>query len=117
MRHIHTSILSGHLTTRGNTKYCARLHNTLSALKRYFPASLVTPLPNSEQINCPSSNHTYTKSTLRSRNHYGVSVYLRRLLTMHKRCYTGEFNWDQRMRTFSLPNCVYQLPDPYSQYM
>ena len=29
------------------TKYCAHLHRTLSALKRYFPASLIAPLPNS----------------------------------------------------------------------
>ena len=42
---------------------CTHLHHTLGALKRDFPASLVTPLPNSEQANLPSSNHTYTKST------------------------------------------------------
>ena len=29
----------------------------------YFPASFVTPLPNSEQINYHFSNHTYTQST------------------------------------------------------
>ena len=34
---------------------CAHLHHTLAALKRYFPASLVAPLPKSEQINHPSS--------------------------------------------------------------
>ena len=45
MRHIHTSIVSRHLAT--TTKYCAHLHHTLSALKRYFPVSLVAPLPNS----------------------------------------------------------------------
>ena len=45
------------------TKYCAHLHHTLSAPKRYFSASLVAPLPNSEKINQPSSNHIYTKST------------------------------------------------------
>ena len=42
MRHIHTSIVSRHLATRG------------------FTASLVTPLPNPEEINHPPSNHTYT---------------------------------------------------------
>ena len=62
MRHIHTSIISRHLATRGNNKiYCAHLHHTLAALKRYFPASLVASLPNSEQINHPSSNHIYTQ--------------------------------------------------------
>ena len=48
MCHIHTTIVSRHLATRGNKKYCAHLHHTLAALKRYFLASLVTPLPNSE---------------------------------------------------------------------
>ena len=42
-------------------KYCAHLHHTLVALKRYLFSSLVTPLPNSEQIKHPSSKHTYTK--------------------------------------------------------
>ena len=57
MRHIHTSIVSIHLATRGITKYCAHLHHTLSALKRYYPASLVARLPNSEQTNHLFSNH------------------------------------------------------------
>ena len=44
-----------HLLSLGNqpqeaiTKYCAHLHRTLSALKRYFPASLVVTFLNSEQ--------------------------------------------------------------------
>ena len=64
MRHTHTSIVSRHLATRGNNKILrTHLHHTLAALKRYFPASLVAPLPSSEQTNLPSSNHTYTKST------------------------------------------------------
>ena len=46
-----------------------------SALKRYFPASLVAPLPSSEQTNLPSSNHTYTKSTPKHiHHHYAPSV-------------------------------------------
>ena len=53
----------GLLLQEAITKYCAHLHRTLAALKGYFPASLVAPLPNSEQINHPFSNHTYTKST------------------------------------------------------
>ena len=52
-----------HIPQEAITKYCAHLHHTLSALKRYLPASLVAPLPDSEQTNFPSSNHTYTKST------------------------------------------------------
>ena len=64
--HIHTSIVSGHPATRGNKKYCAHLHHTLAAMKRYFPVSLVTPLPNSEQIYHPSSNHTKHKVDTKS---------------------------------------------------
>ena len=71
MRHIHTSIVSWRLAT----KYCAHLHHTLAALKRFFPASLAAPLPNSEQINHPSSNHIYTKSTPNHiHHHYAPSV-------------------------------------------
>ena len=57
MRHIHTSIVS---RQEAITKYCAHLHYTLAALKRYFPTSHVAPLPNSQQINHPSSKYTYT---------------------------------------------------------
>ena len=57
------------------TKYCAHIHPTLAALKRYFPASRLAPLPNSEQINLPSSNHAYTKSTPKHiHHHYAPSV-------------------------------------------
>ena len=42
------------------TKYCAHLHQTLAALKRHFPVTHVAPLLNSDQINHPFSNHTYT---------------------------------------------------------
>ena len=57
------------------TKYCAHLHHTLAALKRDFPDSLVAPLPNSEQTNLPSSNHTYTKSMPKHiHHHYAPSV-------------------------------------------
>ena len=68
-------IVSRHLATRGNNKYCAHLHHTSAALKRYLPYSLVVPLPNSKQTNLPSSNHTYTKSTLNHiHHHYAPSV-------------------------------------------
>ena len=79
MRHIHTSIVSRHLATRGNNKILRtpppHTSNTLAILKRYFPASLVAPLPSSEQTNLPSSNHTYTKSTPKHiHHHYAPSV-------------------------------------------
>ena len=51
MCHIDTSIVSRYLATI----YCAHV-------QRYVPDALVEPLPNSEIINHPSSNHTYTKS-------------------------------------------------------
>ena len=60
---------------RRHLKYCAHLHHTLAALKKDFPASLVTPLPSSEQTNLPFSNHTYTKSTPKHiHHHYAPSV-------------------------------------------
>ena len=73
MRHIHKSIVSRHLATRGNNKILCTppLHISSSD----FPASLVAPLPNSEQTNVPSSNHTYTKSTPKHiHHHYAPSV-------------------------------------------
>ena len=70
MRHVHASILFGHLATRGNNKILCTLHHTLAALKRDLTASLIAPLPNSEQTNLPSSNCTYTKSTPKHIHHH-----------------------------------------------
>ena len=43
----HASIVSRHLATRGNKKYCAHLHHALAALKRYFLTHIYTkPTPN-----------------------------------------------------------------------
>ena len=70
MRHIHTYIASRHLATRGNNTILRTPPPHIIAMKRYFPASLVVPLSNSEQINHPSSNHTYTKSTPKHIHHY-----------------------------------------------
>ena len=67
MRHIHTSIVSRHLATTGNNKILRTPPPHTSS-----SASLVAPLPNSEQINHPSSNHTYTKSTLNHIHHHCV---------------------------------------------
>ena len=58
------------LATRGENKTRRNLHHTLAALTRYFPASLVAPLPNSEQINPSSSNLTYTKLTPNHIHHH-----------------------------------------------
>ena len=59
------------------TIYCAHLHHTLAALKRYFPASLVASLPNSDKINLISSIHTYAKSRPKHiYHHYAPSVTL-----------------------------------------
>ena len=66
MRQIHTSIVSMHLATRGNNK-----------ILRTPPPHIVAPLPNSEQINHPSSNHNYTKSTTQhNHDHYAPFVTL-----------------------------------------
>ena len=63
MRHIHTSIVSRHLATGGNNKILRTPPPHISSSEEILPTSLVEPLPNSEQINHTSSNHTYTKST------------------------------------------------------
>ena len=81
MRHIHTSFVSRYLATRGITKYSAYVHHTLADLNRYFSTSLVALLPNSEQINHPSSNHTYTESTPNHiHHHYAPSVTLTHMI-------------------------------------
>ena len=41
---------------------CFNLHHTLAALKRYFPASLVAPLPSSEQNKSPFLKIILTQS-------------------------------------------------------
>ena len=64
MLHIHTSIVSMHLATRGNNKILRTPPPHISSSEEILPPpSLVAPLPNSEQLNHPFSNPTYTKST------------------------------------------------------
>ena len=59
------------------TKYCAHLPPHINNTEEILPASLVAPLPNSEQINNPSSNHIYTKLTPNHiHHHYAPSVTL-----------------------------------------
>ena len=76
MRHIHTSIVSRHLSTRGNKKI---LRNTSTTHYQLYtsPSSLVAPLHNFEQINHPSSKYAYTKLTPKHiHHHYAPSVTL-----------------------------------------
>ena len=75
MRHIHTSIVSRHLATRGNNKILRTSPPHISSSEERLPASLVALVPNSKQTNLPSSNHTYTKSTSKHiHHHYALSV-------------------------------------------
>ena len=67
MRHIHTSIVSGHLATRCNNKILRTHLPHIINSEEIFP---VSHLPNSEQINHPSSNHIYTKSTPNHIHHH-----------------------------------------------
>ena len=83
--HIHTSIVSRHLATRGMNKNTAY---TLVALKRYFPASLVAPLPNSSQIKHPFSNHTHTKS-MPNHIHHHYTTFVTLTHTTHIICSTS----------------------------
>ena len=77
MRHIHTSIVSRHLPTRDNNKILRSPPVHISGYEEMLPASLVAPLPNSELIIHPSSNHTYTKSMPNHiHHHYAPSVTL-----------------------------------------
>ena len=55
--HIHTSTVQA--SSHKIQQTTAHTYTPVPALKRYFPASLVTPLTNSDQINRPFSNHTY----------------------------------------------------------
>ena len=74
---IYTLLSLGIQPQKAITKYCAHLHHTVAAQKIYFPVSLVAPLPNAEQVNHPSSNHLYTKSTPNHiHHHYAPSVTL-----------------------------------------
>ena len=75
MRHIHTSIVSRHLATRGKNKILCTPPPHNSSPEEILPTSLVAPLPSPEQINHPSSNHIYTK-LMPNHIHYAPSVTL-----------------------------------------
>ena len=72
MRHIHTSVVSWHLATRGNNNILRTTPPHISSSEEILPASLVAPLPNSEQMNHRTSNHIYTKSTPNHIHHHYV---------------------------------------------
>ena len=82
MRHIHTSLVSRHLTTIGNNKTLRTPPQHISNSERYFPASLVAPLPSLDLINPPFSNHPYTKST-RNRIHHHYTRWYTQIHNTH----------------------------------
>ena len=59
-----------HLAKRGNNKILRTPPPHIGSSEERLLASLVAPLPNSEQINLPSSNHTYTRSTPNHFHHH-----------------------------------------------
>ena len=75
--HIHTSIVSRHLATRGNNKILRTPPPHTSSSEEILPRLTRRTLAqlSSEQTNIPSSNHTYTKSTPKHiHHHYAPSV-------------------------------------------
>ena len=77
MSHIHTSIVSRHLATIGNNKILRTPPPLIMRSEDIFPPSLFAPLPNSEQINHPLLNYTYTTSTPNHiHHHYALFVTL-----------------------------------------
>ena len=72
MRHIHTSIVSRHLATRGNYKILRTPPSHIISSKEILPRFTRPTFANSEQINHPFSNHTYTKTTPNHIHHHYV---------------------------------------------
>ena len=70
MCHIHTSIVSRYLATRGNSKIMRTPPPHISTSEEILPRLTRRTLAQLEQINHPFSNHTYTKSTPNHINHY-----------------------------------------------
>ena len=63
IRHLHISIVTMHIATRGNKNILRTPPPHISSFEEILPTSLIAGLPNSEQINHPFSKHTYTKAT------------------------------------------------------
>ena len=73
MRHIHTSVVSRHLATRGNNGILRTTH--ISSAEERLPHLTRRTLAHIRTNKSPSSNHTYTKSTPKHiHNHYAPSV-------------------------------------------
>ena len=75
MRHIHTSIVSRHLATRGNNKILRTPPPHTSSSEEILPCLTRRTLAQLRTNKSPSSNHTYTKSTPKHiHHHYAPSV-------------------------------------------
>ena len=75
MRHIHTSIVSRHLATRGNNKILRTPPPHTSSSEERLPRLTRRTIAQLRKKNLPSSNHTYTKSTPKHiHHHYAPSV-------------------------------------------
>ena len=80
MCHIHTSIVSRHLATRGNNKILRTPPPNISNSEEILPR-LDAPLLNSAQMNNLSSSYIYTKSTQNHiHHHYAPSVTLTHII-------------------------------------
>ena len=100
MCHIHTSIVSRHLVTRGNNKTLGT-QTHISSSEEIRIASLVAPLPNSEQINHPYFNHTYTTSTPNHiHHHYVLFVTLTSYFQLHPHTHTTLSTLDLQLDRF-----------------
>ena len=91
MRHIHTYIVSRHLATRGNNKILRTPPPHISSSEELLPASLVAPLPNSEQIYHPSSNQIYIKSTPNHIHHHYALSHTRHTSSLQLHPHTHHF--------------------------
>ena len=75
MRHIHTSIVSRHLATRGNNKILRTPPPHTSSSEAILPRLTRRTLAQLRTNKIPSSNHTYTMPTPKHiHHHYAPSV-------------------------------------------
>ena len=75
MRHIHTSIVSKHLATRGNGETLRTQPSHISSSEEILPCITQRTLAQLKQTNLPSSNRTDIKSTTKHiHHHYAISV-------------------------------------------
>ena len=69
MRHIHTSIVSRHLATRGNNKIMRTPPPHISSSEERLPSLTCRTLVQLGNTNLPFLKHTYTKSTPNHTHH------------------------------------------------